>query len=108
MKRFHIALAVADLDSSVREYVCRLGVEPVCVVPGVYALWRTDQVNFSISVKPEEAGTVRHLGFEDSTAPETKMDCDLNGFEWEHFSAVQQREEIVHRWPNARYPNDVP
>jgi hypothetical protein len=71
LRRFHIALAVSELDASIREYSSRLGVGPCCVVEGAYALFRTDQVNFSISVRPEAAGTLRHLGFEDPAAPET-------------------------------------
>ena len=34
MRRFHIALAVANLADSVRDYSARLGVEPTAVVAG--------------------------------------------------------------------------
>ena len=54
MKRIHIALSVNELESSIIEYTKRLGAKPHCVVPHAYALWRTDQVNLSISVNAEE------------------------------------------------------
>ncbi len=49
MKRFHIALAVADLNASIADYSARLGQSPQVVVADTYALWRTDQLNFSIN-----------------------------------------------------------
>ena len=104
MKPIHIALAVADLNTSIAEYTHRLGAEPVCVVPGTYALWRTTQLNFSINEKPEIAGQLRHLGFDDSNVPELKESYDCNGIMWEQFTAEQQRDEIFTYWPNADYP----
>ena len=68
MRRFHIALAVADLADSIRDYSRRLGAAPTAVVTGKYAMWRTDQLNFSINQMPERAGQLRHLGFEDEEA----------------------------------------
>ena len=102
-KRFHCALAVRDLDESIREYTARLGAEPCCVVEKTYALWRTSEVNLSISVAPERAGTLRHLGFEDPSSPTMTMEADPNGFEWERFSDAQQDDEIRARYPNARF-----
>ena len=102
-QRFHIAIAVRELEPSLREYTRRLGVEPCCVVEGTYALFRTEQVNFSISVKPEAAGTLRHLGFEDAGAPAMAAERDVNGIEWEHFTEAQQRAEILRLWPHARF-----
>ena len=55
MRRFHISLAVADLTASISDYSARLGVEPTAVVAGKYAMWRTDQMNFSINQMPERA-----------------------------------------------------
>ena len=102
-RRIHIAIAVRELEPSLGEYSRRLGAEPCCVVEGIYALWRTDQVNFSISVNPEAAGTLRHLGFEDAEAPEMSSNFDVNGIEWERFTEAQQRAEIEQRWPDAKF-----
>jgi catechol 2,3-dioxygenase-like lactoylglutathione lyase family enzyme len=102
-KRFHVALAVRDFDEAIHDYTARLGAEPCCTVENTYALWRTPEVNLSISVNPERAGSLRHVGFEDSSAPAMTMDNDRNGVEWEHFSEAQQDEEIRSRWPNARF-----
>lgn len=95
MRRFHIALAVADLTASIRDYSARLGVEPTAVVAGKYAMWRTSQLNFSINQMPQRAGQLRHLGFEDSAAGEFSSDHDVNGIEWELFSPKAQDEKIV-------------
>ncbi len=103
MKRIHIALAVADFDASLREYTARLGAEPCCVVSDTYALWRTDHVNLSISVKPAEAGRLRHLGFEDSEAQAMSEEADVNGITWERFAQRHQRDEILKYWPHAKF-----
>jgi hypothetical protein len=42
-------LAVDDLDATIRDYSERLGADPVAVVPGKYALWRTAEVNLSVT-----------------------------------------------------------
>jgi len=95
MRRFHIALAVADLTDSIRDYSARLGVKPTAVVAGKYAMWRTDALNFSINQMPARAGQLRHLGFEDSAAGSFSSDHDVNGIEWEVFSPKAQDEKIV-------------
>ena len=95
MRRFHIALAVADLTASIRDYSVRLGVEPTAVVSGKYAMWRTSQLNFSINQMPQRAGQLRHLGFEDSAAGDFSSDHDVNGIEWELFSPEAQDDKIV-------------
>jgi hypothetical protein len=69
-RRVHIALAVRELNTSIRDYSARLGVEPCCVVEGSYALWRTEGLNLSISVDPAAGGPLPHLGFED---PDTRV-----------------------------------
>ncbi|MDN3517956.1 hypothetical protein QWY84_10065 [Aquisalimonas lutea] len=99
MKRFHVALAVADVEASIQDYTRRLGVEPELVVPGRYALWRTAEVNLSVRHLPEEAGTVRELGWEDTSAPTLSIDYDINGLVWERFSPADQRREIAALWP---------
>jgi len=95
MRRFHIALAVADLSDSIRDYSQRLGTGPTAVVPGKYALWRTDQLNFSINEQPQRAGQLRHLGFEDDAAPPGfAVERDVNGIDWELFTPAAQDEKI--------------
>lgn len=94
MRRFHIALAVADLQESIVDYGRRLGVRPTAVVPGRYALFRTDQLNFSINQMPERAGQLRHLGFEDDSATGFSSTHDVNGIEWELFSPTDQDARI--------------
>jgi hypothetical protein len=75
---------------------CRLGVAPVAVVPGKYALFRTAQLNFSINEQPQRAGELRHLGFEDDAAPPGfAVERDVNGIDWELFSPKTQDEKIV-------------
>jgi catechol 2,3-dioxygenase-like lactoylglutathione lyase family enzyme len=95
MKRFHIALAVADLQQSIDDYSARLGQAPHAVVSGVYAMWRTDLLNFSINQTPERAGQLRHLGFEDDSAVGFQKTRDVNGIEWELFSAHEQDLKIT-------------
>lgn len=94
MRRFHIALAVADLAASIEDYAERLGVRPAAVVPRKYALFRTEQLNFSINQMPERAGQLRHLGFEDEAARGFSSTHDVNGIEWELFSPADQDAKI--------------
>jgi catechol 2,3-dioxygenase-like lactoylglutathione lyase family enzyme len=95
MKRFHIAIAVRDLDASIADYSERLGRRPSAVVPGKYAMWRTDLLNFSINEMPERAGQLRHVGFEDDAVQSYSNSHDVNGIEWECFSANEQDQRIV-------------
>ncbi|CAH2792870.1 MAG: syc0821_c [uncultured Paraburkholderia sp.] len=81
MKRFHIALAVASLDESIGDYSSRLGQPPTAVVPGKYAMWRTDLLNFSINQMPEKAGMLRHVGFEDDDVTAYSSSKDVNGLD---------------------------
>jgi len=95
MKRFHIALAVANLEESILDYSRRLGQPPSAAVPHRYAMWRTDLLNFSINENPERAGQLRHVGFEDDTVEGYSSSVDVNGLEWELFSAAEQDARIV-------------
>ena len=95
MKRFHIALAVANLDSSMEDYSLRLGQNPTVVVSDKYAMWRTDTLNFSINQIPDRAGQLRHVGFEDESVQGFSSDYDTNGLEWELFSPQAQDQKIV-------------
>ncbi|MGF1491034.1 MAG: hypothetical protein ACFBSC_00980 [Microcoleaceae cyanobacterium] len=49
-QKFHIALNVKDLAESIQDYSKRLGCEPQVVVPGNYALWRTETLKLLNSV----------------------------------------------------------
>ena len=99
MKRFHIALAVANLDESISDYSRRLGQPPSAIVPGQYAMWRTDLLNFSINQMPggnaNAAGQLRHVGFEDDAVTGYSSTIDVNSIEWESFSQKEQDERIV-------------
>ena len=98
-QRFHLAIGVADIAASVRDYSARLGCEPEVVVEGEYALWRTDVMN--VSIRRSETTGMRHLGWEDDSAKAFNKEADSNGIVWEHFSAALQREEISRLWPQA-------
>lgn len=101
MKRFHIALAVADLNASIADYSERLGQPPTAVVPGLYAMWRTNLLNFSINLTPAKAGQLRHVGFEDDSAEGYSSSVDVNGLEWELFSMEEQDRRIVATYGKA-------
>lgn len=99
MRRFHIAIGVQNIEASVQEYSQRLAAEPELVIPGEYALWRTDSLNFSIRKVEADIGKVRHLGWEDETASEFSKEPDINGIIWERFAAQHQAQEIQQIWP---------
>jgi len=64
MKRFHVHVAVADLDSSIRFYSSLFGAQPA-VTKDDYAKWMLDdpRVNFAISRRGDTPG-VNHLGIQ--------------------------------------------
>lgn len=95
MKRFHIALAVADLDASVADYSARLGQPPQAMVIGTYAMWRTNLLNFSIRQQPDQAGRICQLGFEDDDTHGFSSSTDVNGIAWERFSTLEQDLQII-------------
>jgi catechol 2,3-dioxygenase-like lactoylglutathione lyase family enzyme len=96
MKQFHIAIAVRDPEESIEDYSHRLGQQPATVVvPGKYAMWRTDLLGFSINQTPERAGQLRHLGFDDDDAQDFTCSRDVNGIDWELFSRKTQDDKIV-------------
>jgi hypothetical protein len=98
MKRFHIALAVRDLDASIVEYSRRLGQAATVVVRGKYAMWRTGSLNFAINQTQEVGCQLRHLGFEDDAVHGFSSSRDINGIEWELFSPVAQDHKITERY----------
>ncbi|MGZ5042557.1 MAG: ArsI/CadI family heavy metal resistance metalloenzyme [Usitatibacter sp.] len=64
MKRFHVHVAVPDLQASIRFYSTLFGAEP-SVVKDDYAKWMLEdpRVNFAISHRDGAAG-INHLGFQ--------------------------------------------
>ena len=64
MKRFHVHVAVKDLEHSTRFYSAMFGVGPTVVKPD-YAKWMLEdpRLNFAISQRSQTPG-VNHLGFQ--------------------------------------------
>ena len=100
-KKFHIAIAVKDIEATVQEYSRRLDTTPTLVVADEYALWRTEALNFSIRKTKDTPGTVRHVGWEDPAAVGFTRETDANGLLWECFTEQEQQAEIVQLWPTA-------
>ncbi|MDX5445699.1 MAG: hypothetical protein LPJ87_06565 [Zoogloeaceae bacterium] len=104
MKNLHIAISTDKIAETVADYSQRLNAEPCLVIPGEYALWRTESLNLSIRQDAAAApGSLRHLGWEDPEAPGFTQDTDVNGLVWERFNAQHQAEEINQLWPEAGY-----
>jgi hypothetical protein len=104
MKKLHIAISTDKITETIADYSIRLGAEPCSTVAGEYALWRTESLNVSIRQDPScRAGSLRHLGWEDSSATEFTQDTDVNGVVWERFAAEHQADEINELWPEADY-----
>ena len=100
--RFHIALSAFDMDAAVADYRVRLGTEPVVVVPGEYALFRTRELNVSLRRDATvPSGQLRHLGWEDPSAEAFTSERDALGVIWERFSVDGQAEEIRSVWPGV-------
>jgi catechol 2,3-dioxygenase-like lactoylglutathione lyase family enzyme len=64
MKRFHVHVAVENLEASIRFYCELFAAEPVVRKPD-YAKWMLEdpRVNFAISQRGEQTG-IRHLGIQ--------------------------------------------
>ena len=64
MKRFHVHVAVKDLESSIRFYSALFGADPT-VTKSDYAKWMVNdpRINFAISQRGEQLG-VNHLGLQ--------------------------------------------
>jgi catechol 2,3-dioxygenase-like lactoylglutathione lyase family enzyme len=101
VRRFHIALSVADVRESIADYSRRLGAAPEVVVVDEYALWRTETLNFSIRKSAQRPGTLRHVGWEDAAASGFEVQQDVNGLSWEYFHPTAQAEEIQRLWPDS-------
>ncbi|ROQ21304.1 hypothetical protein EDC38_1927 [Marinimicrobium koreense] len=104
MKKLHIAISTDKIDETVADYSQRLNAEPSLVVPGEYALWRTATLNLSVRQDANaDPGSLRHLGWEDSSSEQFTQDVDVNGIVWELFNADLQAKEINELWPDAGY-----
>jgi hypothetical protein len=100
--RFHLALSANDLEAAVNDYRTRLVTEPVVVVPGEYALFRTQELNVSLRCDATvPSGQLRHLGWEDPEAEAFTAERDALGIVWERFSAEGHAAEIEAAWPGA-------
>src|SRR5207253_11321080 len=64
MKRFHVHVAVQDLEQSIRFYSALFGAEPAVKKPD-YAKWMLEdpRINFAISNRRDTTG-VDHLGLQ--------------------------------------------
>ena len=64
MKRFHVHVAVPDLQKAIRFYATPFGAQPT-VAKSDYAKWMMDdpRINFAISQRGETSG-INHLGFQ--------------------------------------------
>jgi catechol 2,3-dioxygenase-like lactoylglutathione lyase family enzyme len=121
MKRFHVHVAVNDLESSIRFYSALFGADPT-VTKADYAKWMIEdpRINFAISERGTRTG-VNHLGLQvDSddelevlraqaeraspvTATESNVSCcyargnkywytDPQGIAWETYHTLEQVE----------------
>ena len=70
MKRFHVHVAVSDLEQSIRFYSALFGAAPVVNKPD-YAKWMLDdpRINFAISDRSPRKG-VDHLGLQAESGDE--------------------------------------
>lgn len=83
MKRFHVHLAVSDLDASIRFYNALFAAKPD-VIKDDYAKWMLEdpRVNFAISQRSARQQGLDHLGFQvDSDAELTQINDRLNAAE---------------------------
>lgn len=104
MRKLHIAISTNKIDETIKDYSARLEAAPCSIVPGEYALWRTESLNVSIRYDTNcNPGSLRHLGWEDPDASEFSHETDVNGIVWEEFSAQQQANEINELWPQTNY-----
>jgi catechol 2,3-dioxygenase-like lactoylglutathione lyase family enzyme len=73
MKRFHVHVAVKDLESSIRFYSALFGAEPT-VTKSDYAKWMVDdpRINFAISERGAGIG-VNHLGLQVDSDEELEL-----------------------------------
>jgi len=63
------------------DYRERLGQAPNVRVPGTYAMWVTDLLNYSINEMADPVGQSGHIGFEDDEAGGFSSTLAINGIE---------------------------
>src|SRR3954471_1931983 len=73
MKRFHVHVAVHDLQQSIRFYSALFAAQPA-VLKDDYAKWMLDdpRVNFAISTRANKAG-LDHLGIQAESSDELEL-----------------------------------
>ncbi len=73
MKRFHVSVAVGDLDRSTQFYSKLFGAEPT-VLKDDYAKWMIEdpRINFSISTGSQKRG-ISHVGLQADTMDEFEL-----------------------------------
>ena len=104
VKKLHIAISTDQIAETVADYSQRLNAKPCLVIPGEYALWRTESLNLSIRQDAAATpGSLRHLGWEVPEATGFTQDTDVNGLVWERFNPQHQADEINQLWPEAGY-----
>lgn len=104
MKKLHLAISTNNIEETINDYSLRFGMEPCAYVIGEYGLWRTETLNISIRQDASCApGSLRHLGWEDSSATEFSKEVNVNGIVWERFTAQHQADEINEIWPETNY-----
>jgi hypothetical protein len=104
MRKLHLAISTDNIAATVEDYSKRLNARPSLVIPGEYALWRTNSLNLSVRQdKSCSSGSLRHLGWEDPTATNMTAETDVNGIVWENFTASQQASEINGIWTQIDY-----
>jgi catechol 2,3-dioxygenase-like lactoylglutathione lyase family enzyme len=91
MKRFHVHIAVKDLDANIRFYSSLFGRAPTLTKPD-YAKWMLDdpRVNFAISARGEGVGGLNHLGLQ--VESDTEL-ADLHGRLQQADSAVVAQQQ---------------
>jgi lactoylglutathione lyase len=91
MKRFHVHVAVPDLQQGIRFYSTFFGSQPR-VVKDDYAKWMLEdpRVNFAISQRGAKAG-VNHLGFQVDEAGELE---EIHGRLQSAGSAVAEEKNV--------------
>jgi catechol 2,3-dioxygenase-like lactoylglutathione lyase family enzyme len=92
MKRFHVHVAVNDLQASIGFYSTLFGAAPT-VLKDDYAKWMLEEprVNFAISLRDSTAG-VNHLGFQVDDAAELE---EIHGRLQQAGTSVAQEENVA-------------
>ena len=92
MKRFHVHVAVPDLEQGIRFYSTLFAAEPAVVKPD-YAKWMLEdpRVNFAISQRGGAPG-VNHLGFQVDDAAELE---EIHGRLAQASTAVAEENDVA-------------